>query len=71
MFNPWRTLRHASCVVLFLATWFHSWPLVTLGFILIMTGLVGGLDLAERRIELLEKFTILGKENSNEERDSD
>lgn len=66
MFNPWRTFRTASCVVLFIATYLHNWALVTLGFILLMTGLVGGLDLAERRIELLEKVKLLGTEDSNE-----
>lgn len=67
MFNPWRHLRTAACVVLFLASYLHNWALVSLGFILVMSGIIGGIDLAERRIELLEKMKL--SEEKNNEKD--
>lgn len=64
MFNPYKHLRLASCVVLFLAMCLQSLSLVALGFMLIMTSLVGGADLTERRLDLLEKISL--KENDDE-----
>lgn len=67
MFNPYRHLRNAACVSLFLATYLHNWALVILGVILLGTGTVGGLDLAERRIELLEKILLKEKDDEKTE----
>ena len=55
MFNLWKHVRTASCVVLFLSIYLNNVHLLWFGFMLIMSGLIGGLDLAERRIEVLEK----------------
>lgn len=67
MFNPWRTLRNASCAVLFAAWYLKNPYLVLFGFGLMMTAMVGGIDLAERRIELLEKFLLKEKDDEKTE----
>lgn len=67
MFNPWKHFRLAACVVLFLARVYANWSLVAVGFVLLMTGIVGGLDLAERRVELLEKFLLKEKDDEKTE----
>ncbi len=63
-FNPWKHLRNAACVVLLVATYLHNWALISLGFMLLFMGIVGGLDLAERRIELLEKILLKEKNDA-------
>jgi uncharacterized protein (DUF58 family) len=71
VFNPWKHVRLAACLVFLLSQMLGSWPLLAFGFILLFTGLVGGQDLAERRIELLEKPILEEKRDEKAETPED
>lgn len=71
MFNPYRHIRMAALLTLFIGLMFNNVSLLLFGLILMMSGTVGGQDLSERRIELLEKILLEDKkETTNEETDS-
>lgn len=71
MFNPWKHLRLAACVVFFIAMYAPSIALIWFGLMLLTTGIVGGLDLTERRVELLEKNLLEEKRNAKTETPED
>lgn len=58
IFNPWVHIRIAGSLVMLIGTFLGSWPLLLFGVGLLVTGVVGGIDLTERRVALLEKIML-------------
>lgn len=53
--NPWRHVRLAGCISLILSGFINSPILIMAGFILVASGIVGGIDRAERILDQLTK----------------
>lgn len=54
MWNLWRHMRLAGSVVMVVGALFNTIPLILVGLFVQYLGLIGGLDLADRRLEELE-----------------
>lgn len=54
MWNPWKHLRLAGSVVMIAGAFTNTILLTFIGFFIQYVGVVGGLDLVERRLEALE-----------------
>lgn len=67
MFNLYRQIRFAALVMLFIGIFLSNVNLVLFGLILMAAGTVGGQDLSERRIELLEKIWLSEKKETTNE----